>query len=39
MIKYILQRIRMLLCAPKATARKDVQEIKIKAWKQRAESG
>lgn len=38
MIKYILQGIGMLFVRPKkATARKDIQEIKIKAWKQRAE--
>ena len=34
MIKYILQGIGMLFARPK---RKDVQEIKIKAWKRRAE--
>lgn len=38
MIKYILQRMGTLFVRPqKATARKDVQEIKIKAWKRRAE--
>ena len=38
MIKYILQGIGMLFVRPKkATAKKDVQEIKIKAWKRRAE--
>ena len=38
MIKYILQGMGMLFVHPKkATAKKDVQEIKIKAWKQRAE--
>ncbi len=37
MIKYILQGIGMLFVRPKkATVRKNVQEIKIKAWRRRA---